>query len=105
MKMFTITMLTLLSLSAMAQNADKATEQEKKLLCNSLQTALEESESDVGVDLAACLKNKSIKSTLLQEGVREVSGKIQLSYASIGCKITYEVTPVKENVLSPVSCE
>lgn len=105
MKFFTLTMMTFfLSISASAKTNAKATQKERSLLCTTIQKSLEESQSDVGINLKTCLKNKSIRSKLLQEGVREVSGQISLTTTSMTCKIAYEVEPEVRNIVSALKC-
>ena len=104
MKLLTMVMMSLLSLSAMAKHADKATGQEKILLCGQILIALEDNNDSEEMNLDSCMKNKTIVSTLIKNDVRKVSGIIQLSASEQYCSLTYEVEAVRENILSDLEC-
>jgi len=104
MKKIIIALLALSSLSSVAKHADKATGQEKILLCGQILIALEDNNDGEEMNLDSCMKNKTIVSTLIKDDVRKVSGIIQLSASEQNCSLTYEVEAVRENILSDLEC-
>lgn len=93
--------------------SETASKNERAFLCGAVDSALELNQADMGLDVAKCLKNRSLKSTLVTEGVRTVSGTLTFHSPSrptftLNCTASYYASPELENVvggIEAVTCE
>lgn len=78
--------------------------QEKLLLCNAVDALLEQQQPDIEVDLKKCLRNRTIESTLISEGVFLVQGDINVKALSVPfiklhCELSYAIAPEIGNII------
>lgn len=107
---FLSTILLLSTSVSLADRPRSASDGERLLLCTEIDKMMTREEADAGMDMRRCIRRERIKSELISEGVRLITGEINFNYASgykakLKCEISYVQIPTANNILSKVICK
>lgn len=85
--------------------AAPATLSERRVLCNEINKQMEREEVDMGFEGGNCVKNRSIQSKVVAEGVIQISGNIVFRAPDrpdfkLKCTVAYDGLTVIENTLN-----
>lgn len=102
--MINLVLFTLFIMLSAAFAQASVSKQEKLLLCNAVDALLEQQQPDIEVDIKKCLRNRTIESTLVSEGIFLVQGDINVKALSVPfiklhCELSYAIAPEIGNII------